>query len=289
MGLGLKIFSFVILNYNTYDETLDCIKYLKQLENQDMINIIVVDNNSTDRSGIEIEKYYINDNQVTVLFSNANLGFARGNNIGFEHAKYKQNADFIILCNSDTELLNKDFCKIVIDDYDKYGFALLGPKIILPDNSIQGFLVNGIPTKKDVYKILLSVNLNYFKMKYNINFNVRRKRKNDNIEDSLVSNNVVLNKTLSGCFYVFSKKYIELFDGLDNRTFMYGEEVLLSIILHKHDLITIYDPNIVINHLVGASIDSENNNLVKKQKFLVDNVNKSMKVVLKELNSLKNY
>lgn len=261
----MKIFSFVILNYNTYDETLDCIKYLKQLENQDMINIIVVDNNSTDRSGIEIEKYYINDNQVTVLFSNANLGFARGNNIGFEHAKYKQNADFIILCNSDTELLNKDFCKIVIDDYDKYGFALLGPKIILPDNSIQGFIVNGIPTKKDVYKILLSVNLNYFKMKYNINFNVRRKRKNDNIEDSLVSNNVVLNKTLSGCFYVFSKKYIELFDGLDNRTFMYGEEVLLSIILHKHDLITIYDPNIVINHLVGASIDSENNNLVKKQ------------------------
>lgn len=53
----MKIFSFVILNYNTYDETLDCIKYLKQLENQDMINIIVVDNNSTDRSGIEIEKY----------------------------------------------------------------------------------------------------------------------------------------------------------------------------------------------------------------------------------------
>lgn len=234
MDLGLKIFSFVILNYNTYDETLDCIKYLKQLENQDMINIIVVDNNSTDRSGIEIEKYYINDNQVTVLFSNANLGFARGNNIGFEHAKYKQNADFIILCNSDTELLNKDFCKIVIDDYDKYGFALLGPKIILPDNSIQGFIVNGIPTKKDIYKILLSVNLNYFKMKYNINFNVRRKRKNDNIEDSLVSNNVVLNKTLSGCFYVFSKKYIELFDGLDNRTFMYGEEVLLSIILALH-------------------------------------------------------
>lgn len=230
----MKIFSFVILNYNTYDETLDCIKYLKQLENQDMINIIVVDNNSTDRSGIEIEKYYINDNQVTVLFSNANLGFARGNNIGFEHAKYKQNADFIILCNSDTELLNKDFCKIVIDDYDKYGFALLGPKIILPDNSIQGFIVNGIPTKKDIYKILLSVNLNYFKMKYNINFNVRRKRKNDNIEDSLVSNNVVLNKTLSGCFYVFSKKYIELFDGLDNRTFMYGEEVLLSIILALH-------------------------------------------------------
>ena len=162
-------------------------------------------------------------------------------------------------------MLNKDFCKIVIDDYDKYGFALLGPKIILPDNSIQGFIVNGIPTKKDIYKILLSVNLNYFKMKYNINFNVRRKRKNDYIEDSLVSNNVVLNKTLSGCFYVFSKKYIELFDGLDNRTFMYGEEVLLSIILHKHDLITIYDPNIVINHLVGASIDSENNNLVKKQ------------------------
>lgn len=160
-------FSFVILNYNTYNETVDCINYIKKIKNQDNIEIVVVDNNSPDDSGKKIDEYYSDDKKVTVLYSKENIGFARGNNIGFKYAKYEQKADYIILCNSDTEILNSEFCKIVENDYSKYNFALLGPKIILPDNSVQGFIVDGIPTRKDIYKILISVNLNYLKLLFN--------------------------------------------------------------------------------------------------------------------------
>lgn len=280
----MKKFSFVILNYNTYDETVDCIDYLKKLKNQNQISIIVVDNNSPDGSGEKIEKYYENDNQVIVLFSKKNVGFSRGNNIGFQYAKNNQYADFIILCNSDTEILTTDFCDKVEKDYEKYNFALLGPKIILSDKSLQGFIVNGIPTKKDIYKILISVNLNYIKSLFNINN--ENKPNNSGKKNSQIDsiNNVVEGKTLSGCFYVFSREYIDIFDGLDDRTFMYGEEILLAVIMNRYNLKSIYDPNIVINHLVGASVSNERGSMLKKKKFLAENVNKSMKFALKEIN-----
>ena len=108
-----------------------------------------------------------------------------------------------------------------------------------------------------------------------------KSKKNITVESS--SSEIIKNKTLSGCFYVFSKNYIDLFDGLDDRTFMYGEEVLLSIIMKNNNLISIYDPNIVINHLVGASVISNKDSLLKKQKFLIKNVSKSMRYALKEI------
>lgn len=78
---------------------------------------------------------YQNNPIVKFILSNENLGFARGNNLGFEFTKKELHPDFIILCNSDTKILDSQFCQKVIQKYQDSDFAVLGPKERLVDGS----------------------------------------------------------------------------------------------------------------------------------------------------------
>src|SRR3989339_2288930 len=55
-------------------------KYMPETVEQE---IIVIDNASTDGSAEFVSRYY---SQVTLLKQKTNLGFAAGNNVGFEYA-----------------------------------------------------------------------------------------------------------------------------------------------------------------------------------------------------------
>jgi len=88
------LISVIILNYNGKDyieECLDSVLY----QTYEPLEIIVVDNASND-SSLEIlkEKY---SSKIKLIESNANLGFAGGNNLALEDAK----GEFIALLNND--------------------------------------------------------------------------------------------------------------------------------------------------------------------------------------------
>ena len=73
---------FVIVNYCTSDDVQLCIESVFQyLDNENFI-IIVVDNNSPDKSGKKLQEKYDNEKKCEVILNNSNLGYARGNNIG---------------------------------------------------------------------------------------------------------------------------------------------------------------------------------------------------------------
>ena len=56
------------------------------------------------------------------------MGFARGNNVGFAYAKEELNSDFIILCNSDTEVLEENFCSEIEKNSKKLSLQFWGQK-----------------------------------------------------------------------------------------------------------------------------------------------------------------
>ncbi len=80
--------------------------------------IIVVDNHSPNGAGVEIAEIFKECSDVIVLINEANLGFAKGNNIGIKLAVEK-GADFVICLNNDTVLLQDDFCDILVKEYYK--------------------------------------------------------------------------------------------------------------------------------------------------------------------------
>jgi len=102
----------IIINYNTSQETINCINSICSCNIINNIRIVVIDNNS---SSTEYEKLNILDNlsnnnvQIIVKQNNKNIGFSGANNIGLGYANY---GDLIWFLNNDTLVNQKIIDKI---------------------------------------------------------------------------------------------------------------------------------------------------------------------------------
>lgn len=91
--------SILIVNYNGRKYLQDCFDSIYKKCASINFEIIVVDNNSTDKSVVFIEENYP---EINLIKSSENLGFAKGNNLAAKHAK----GEFLLLLNNDTILLD---------------------------------------------------------------------------------------------------------------------------------------------------------------------------------------
>ncbi len=112
----------VVLNYNGWENTLECVESLKRCRKYHKeVEIIVVDNNSSDNS----QSHLASLKEVSLIFNNKNFGYSGGNNIGIRSA-LQSNCDHILIINNDTyvdELLLKNFFK------DREIGEIISPKI----------------------------------------------------------------------------------------------------------------------------------------------------------------
>lgn len=88
----------IILNWNGWQDTVDCLDALQHCT-YSSFSVIVVDNGSTDDSVARIRTAH---RHILLLQSRENLGFAGGNNIGIRHALV-HGADYVWLLNNDTQ------------------------------------------------------------------------------------------------------------------------------------------------------------------------------------------
>ena len=114
----------IILNWNCYPDTLECVNSFLETDSARLDDIIIVDNGSSDNSVTEIRNEYP---EVILLPAKENLGYAGGNNLGIKYALEK-NADSILICNPDvrvTEGCIQELEKKITD----HGVGIVGPKI----------------------------------------------------------------------------------------------------------------------------------------------------------------
>jgi glycosyltransferase involved in cell wall biosynthesis len=105
--------------------TLDCLESLDRLTYGN-IDVIVVDNASTDGTAAVIEERY--GGRITTLVNRANLGFSEGNNVGIRHA-IEGGADYILLLNNDT-LVDPNLVDQLVEVISKTPeIGIVGPKI----------------------------------------------------------------------------------------------------------------------------------------------------------------
>jgi GT2 family glycosyltransferase len=122
--------SFVIVNYNTLELTSNCIQSIIDKTTGLTYEIIVVDNASPDMDPDELSKRHPS---IHLVKSNANIGFAKGNNLGVE----KANGKYILLLNSDCELINNapKLCFDYMESTPKCGMTTV--QLQYPDGRIQ--------------------------------------------------------------------------------------------------------------------------------------------------------
>ena len=102
--------SVVILNWNGKRFLKDCLSSLSRVKYKPL-EVILVDNNSSDGSGEYIKKYFP---WVKLVANKENYGFAKGNNLGFQAATGK----YVLFLNNDTRVI-PDFLDILIRDFEE--------------------------------------------------------------------------------------------------------------------------------------------------------------------------
>ena len=116
--------SIIILNWNGWEDTLECLKSLYQITYPNY-NVIVVDNGSTDNSPEILREIYP---EIDIIENKENIGFAEGSNVGIRYA-LNRGADYILLLNNDTTVDPEFLTELVEAAEENPDVGILGPRI----------------------------------------------------------------------------------------------------------------------------------------------------------------
>ena len=249
-------FAFVILHYNLQKITEECVNSINsRLHNTDFM-IYIVDNASTNDSGKALSEKYSGNSRVDVIINKKNYGFSKGNNIGYAKAR-KHGADFVIVINNDTEIVQSNFLENIVRVYGKHQCYVIGPDIITPTGQhqspeSQSFMLGGNLVKWYLKRKLLL---------WAFNFSYRILGKDDTrlLEAYYEYNNRRINQIqysqehincqVQGACIIFCPPFIAARElAFEEISFMYGEEAMLGVLCSYNSWKVVYAPTLKILH-----------------------------------------
>jgi GT2 family glycosyltransferase len=199
--------SIVILNWNTRDLTLQCLDSLKQTLGELSAQIIVVDNYSSDGSADTIAALHPD---VTLVRSGSNLGFARGNNLGFRSAQGK----YLVMLNSDTIVLPGAVQRLVQYLEEHPQIAVAGGQHL---NRKKDFVPSGLRFPSLWIDLGVALGMN--------KFGPLMLRKNLKLARFWYTMETQEVDWLSNSFVAFRKELFDRVGPLPEEFFLYGEDV----------------------------------------------------------------
>lgn len=254
---------FVILHYLVYEETIKCIDSIKKNIDTDSYKIIVVDNASPNSSGKILKNKYKEDDNVTVISIDHNIGFARGNNIGIDFCRQNYSPEFICCFNNDIRLLSRDFVMQIKREYDKSKCAVMGPRIYLKNHDLFSFhvVLYDVQHYKDLkksYQNIITGDNRLGKKNKIERHKILRKIGLLNLSRGLIRGMYFkrVNVILHGCALIFTPNFFLYYNGFNHRTFLFMEEQLLFYMCRKKNLNTVYNPKIVVAHMEDQATDA---------------------------------
>lgn len=284
------IYTFVVLHYLVVQDTIECVKSIKAIEknNNQIIYIIIVDNGSLETDKDEIMNTVGED--IIYLRSDLNLGFAKGNNIGFNYAQKNLKSDYVILTNNDIIINNSNFSLGTIDlCYEKYHFAVLGPNILAGNKKIcQNPHISKSFNKYSIISYIVKSIIMYLLTLFHMDTLLFKKPSptDESSFFSFDSSTVDITKIdtlfLHGSFLIFSPQYYSK-EGLFDGTFMYLEENILKYLCKKNGCKLYYTSLLSVYHKEDASTNALTNSDRKKKLFYFKNVIKSALIFCKLL------
>lgn len=200
----------VILNYNSCEDTEKCVRYVKE-QNYDNLDIVIVDNASTDENEINALMRISESQNVKLIINSQNKGFSAGNNIGLKYAG-SIDGEWAMIINPDVELRDKDYIRKVFEQVEKWSEAVVvGTNIVLPNGDAQN------PMNEKT----LSEEILWLMPKIRKTLGMKPKRVIDNSKTRYCNQ-------LTGCCFFVNMEFMRKINYLDENVFLYCEERILA-------------------------------------------------------------
>jgi len=261
--------SIIIVNWNGWKDTLECLESVYQI-NYPNYNIILVDNNSKDKSITKIKDYaagkitvksrfnptskkepiaiiehtrkkslevhkkqfkQLKNSELTIIKNETNYGFAEGNNVGIRYALKNFNPDYILLLNNDT-IVDKDFLRELVETGESdNNIGIVGPKIYYYNDPQTIWCIGGKISWKFARGVHIGTN-ELDKGQY------EEKREFDYV---------------SGSAFLIKTEVLKKTGLMDENFFLYFEETDLALRASKIGYKSVYSPKAKIWHKVSKS------------------------------------
>lgn len=224
-SLDPKVY-IILVNYNGYRDTIECIDSLEKI-NYNNYNIIVIDNKSSDGSAAILTDRFPD---IKIIENEQNIGFSGANNIGINYA-IENGAEYILLLNNDTTV-DSNFLKVLVDNCKK-------------DKSV-GICIGKIYFYKEKRKIWYAGGY-VSKFKGNVYHN------GYNEVDTGVYDKISKVTFATGCCMLIPKEVILNIGLLSEDYFLYYEDADYCCKISNGGLSILYCPASVIYHKISAS------------------------------------
>nr|WP_319569908.1 glycosyltransferase family 2 protein [uncultured Draconibacterium sp.] len=241
----------LILNYNSWEATVAYIRQLKQQQGI-LLSILVVDNCSTDNSHNALVQHLQDEEQVEIVQSRYNGGYAYGNNFGlkFIQQKTKKNT-FVVVSNNDVSIDNPNLLQQLVASYSECeNIAFISPLMHMSDK----------PVRNTAWKI---PEFSY-DIKTVLGFNIAKAGETIYYDLPLQQQTMPVD-CLTGSFFMGKLETFIQLDFFDERTFLYEEERILGLKVKKAGLKNYLALQLSFFHENSAVISNEMNHLTQIQ------------------------
>jgi GT2 family glycosyltransferase len=227
--------SIIIVSWNVKKDLANCLRSIGENSPNSQFEIIVIDNASTDTTVESVKEYFP---EVVMIANSENRGFAAANNQGIE----RSHGEYILLLNPDTivRLGSLDTLISLIDKNEDVGIC--GPQLLNQDGTIQSS-ARCFPTFRGaLYRHTIFRYLRIFKNEYKKwlmkGFDHRTQTDVDQV---------------MGAALMVRRSVIDHIGVMDERFFMYYEEVDLCYRIKQAGWRVVFVPQATITHLGGRS------------------------------------
>ncbi|MEH7299387.1 glycosyltransferase family 2 protein [Neobacillus drentensis] len=234
----MKELSIIIVNWNTADLTVDCLRSLYSNCDNSLIDVWLVDNNSSDDSVARIKAEF--GDKVHLIENKENLGFAKANNQALRLVK----TPYVALLNSDTIVEKNAFENMIEYLKNNSDVGAIGPQLPMPNGTLKILSCGYLPSIRSV------VNHSYGLLRFPI---LNRFIKRGLFLPYYNFKEPLDVEWLSGACIVTKKEVLETAGLLPEDYFMYAEDMQWCENILKAGWKVQYFPHSVIWHLMGAS------------------------------------
>ena len=217
----------VIVVYNSYADTADCLRSL-EAATWPALHVALVDNGSADGSGARLEKEFP---KVSFIRSEENLGFAGGCNLGIREA-VDSGAGYVCLLNNDT-LVEPGFLEPLVARAEaEPRVAAVGGKILYDGPGDIIWFAGGEIDRRTGYTT----------------------HRGQGLPDSRAFDDPLVVDYVTGCLFLVPAGRFGELGLIDERLFMYAEELDFCLRARRAGYACWYEPASVIRHRVSRSM-----------------------------------